>query len=317
MFPISMARQLAALLLCAGLAGLAVAAVPLQHKEAAMQCAGRRISVEADCFAESSRMLCTRQAIRFFGADGKALGAREFHSSPLEGEAYPVVEEGFGELSCVQTEDKQQFLVALMDNGGNCDQCEWIDVYSVDGVLLGNTRNQQKGSAVVKRAIAAAYDAWLKHVLARTSLGQFYRDDGAHASGIKAAAGAPFVCPFTAPGKVDYAMSVVVFKELSRTFHAALGPQGKDFGDPKVAASRIDPEKMAALAEASGCAALLDEQASCATYFDTELGNPLSVLTSMKKTAPLRRQYEEALAHLARPDFRRAAQFCMKLVGRR
>jgi hypothetical protein len=143
----------------------------------------------------------------------------------------------------------------------------------------------------------------------------------AHAVEVKPAAAA-FSCPFAGPvtRQVAYEVRMTVYNELVRTFEAALGPLAKNIGDPnvaaKAAATRVDTARMAALAEASGCAALLDERSSCANFFDTELGDPLSVFTSMKKTAPLRKQYEEALAHLSRPDFKRAAQFCMKLVGR-
>jgi hypothetical protein len=133
----------------------------------------------------------------------------------------------------------------------------------------------------------------------------------------------PFACPFTGPvtTKVDYEVRMAIYNELVRTYEAALGPFAKNMDDPRVAAkaeaTRVDPARMAELAEVSGCAALLDERSSCSAFFDTELGDPLSVITSMKKTAPLRRQYEDAIAHLARPDFKRAAAGCIKRVGKR
>jgi hypothetical protein len=142
----------------------------------------------------------------------------------------------------------------------------------------------------------------------------------AHAHEVTPAA-APFSCPFKnmAPTHVDHAVLMTVYNELVRTYKDALGPLAKDIGDPKVAAkaaaSTVDARKMAALAEVSGCAALIDEHGSCAQFFDPELGDPLSVFTSMKKTSPLRKQYEQAIAKLGRPDFKRAAQACMKLVG--
>jgi hypothetical protein len=98
-----------------------------------------------------------------------------------------------------------------------------------------------------------------------------------------------------------------------------MGPKAKEIGDPKVmnraSTTRIDDGKMAALAEVSGCAALIDIHSSCASYFDPELGGPLSVFMSMKKRSVLRRQFEDAIAHLARADYKRAAQACIKLVG--
>lgn len=136
-------------------------------------------------------------------------------------------------------------------------------------------------------------------------------------------AAVPFACPFTGPvtKKVDHEVRMTVYNELVRTFQAALGPLANNMGDPKVAAKaatlRVDPVRMAALAEVSGCAALVDQRSSCAAYFDTELGDPLSAFTSMKKSAPLRRQYEDAIAHLKRADFKAAAQDCMQRVGKK
>lgn len=133
---------------------------------------------------------------------------------------------------------------------------------------------------------------------------------------------APFACPYSkdvAPHKVPYDVRMKVHDELVRRFDDAFGHHPDGFGDPKVAAkvaaTRIDDRKMAALAEVSGCAALFDADGACAQFYDPELGDPLSVIMSMKKKAVLRRQFEDAIAHLERPDYKRAAQACIKLVG--
>jgi hypothetical protein len=158
-----------------GLAGSALAAAPLQHKSASMQCLDRRMTVEADCFPHSSFTMCTRQTIRFSAANGKALGARSFKASPLKGADYPVVDEQFGELSCVETAARNRFVVALMDNGGNCEQCEWVDVYSLDGVLLGSTRHGKKVSAELDAAMTAAFSTGGKGVIKQQALIDLYK----------------------------------------------------------------------------------------------------------------------------------------------
>lgn len=179
MLTIFIRPQLAAAVLGLGMAGLAVAA-PLSHKSTTMQCADRRIEIEADCFKFAAyTTLCTRQSIRFVGPGGKSLNARVFQSAPLKNADYPVVADKFGELSCVETADKQKFLVALMDNGGNCEECEWNDVYSTDGVLLGSTRDRKPRNAAVDSAVAAAYDKKARRVLGRQSLTNFYQDSSA------------------------------------------------------------------------------------------------------------------------------------------
>jgi hypothetical protein len=111
-----------------------------------------------------------------------------------------------------------------------------------------------------------------------------------------------------------------VLGALDNAFDAAVGPDGKHVDQPKVvnklAATRVAETKMAALAEVSGCAALIDVRSSCALYYDPELGDPLSVFMGMKKSAPLRRQFEAAIARLPDGEPKRAAQSCIKLVGR-
>lgn len=173
-------KRVLALLLSLGMAGAASAAAPLQEKKISMQCSDRKITVEAACFQYAgSIMACTRQSIRFFGADGKPLGARVFPAKPLKGADYPVIPEQFGELSCVETKTKEKFVVATMDNGGNCDECEWNDVYSLDGTLVGTTLDKKKNNASLKAAIDAAYDEHAKHVLNQQQLYRLYDNTGA------------------------------------------------------------------------------------------------------------------------------------------
>lgn len=142
---------------------------------------------------------------------------------------------------------------------------------------------------------------------------------GTAQAGMQTPAAASFACPYTgkAPDDIPYDTMIGVYKALVARYKDALGPAATDIGDPKVAAkvasSRID----GALAEVSGCAALIDIRNSCAQFFDPELGDPLSVFMDMKRSAPLRRQFEDAIAHLARPGDRRAAQACIERVGRK
>lgn len=166
------------------LTGSALAASPLQEKNATLQCADRRVTVEGTCFQHIGPvMMCTQQAIRFFDAAGKPLGARIFPSTPTKGIPYPTVEEQFGELNCVETKTKEKFVVATMDNGGNCERCEWIDVYSLDGALVGSTRDNkiksQSKNARMDAAIGAAYGEHAKHILSRQPLTGFYENTSA------------------------------------------------------------------------------------------------------------------------------------------
>ncbi|WP_322403907.1 hypothetical protein [Massilia luteola] len=137
------------------------------------------------------------------------------------------------------------------------------------------------------------------------------------------ASSSSYVCPVKniATKKVTREMGVDVLNALNKAFDAALGSNAKHVDQRKIvnklAATRVDEAKMMALAEVSGCAALIDVDSSCALYYDPELGDPLSVFMGMKKSAPLRKQFEEAVAHVPDLEQRRAAQTCIKLVGKR
>lgn len=133
---------------------------------------------------------------------------------------------------------------------------------------------------------------------------------------------AGFVCPVksVAGPKVEHHVVIDILDALNKAFDAALGPDAKHVDQPKVAnklaMTRVDDAKMAALAEVSGCAALVDVRSSCALYYDPELGDPLSVFMDMKKSSPLRKQFEAAVARLPDGEPKRAAQSCIKLVGK-
>ena len=45
-----------------------------------------------------------------------------------------------------------------MDNGGNCESCEWVDVYSWDGALIGSERAGKPKVKGIDEAVAAAFD---------------------------------------------------------------------------------------------------------------------------------------------------------------
>jgi len=289
------------------MSGMSAAAAPLQHRSASMQCLDRRVAVDADCFTDGgARMMCTRQALRFFDARGQALEARVFAPEPKQkGDDYPLVEARFGALSCVDTAAGDKLVLARMDNGGNCEQCEWVDVYALDGKLLGSTRAGGKRKAI-------AYPK-TRRVLTEQSLAGMYM---AKAVAPVAAQACPVKLPI---GKSSFADDTKVFEALTKAFDGAIGPDAHRLYEDKVmaklAASHLDEDRMAVLAAASACAALLDEHASCAQYYDPEYGNPLGVFMSMKKSAPVRRQFEAAVARVPDPNQRRAAQYCIKLVG--
>jgi len=154
----------------------------LQHKSASLQCLDRKIELQADCFQEDGvpGLSCTRQSLRFSNAaDNKILSSRIFKTAPKDADQdYPVVPDKINDLVCVATPQDEKYIVTKIDNGGNCDQCEWAEVYSWDGILIGSDRDKKKKNIVVKAAVAAAFGAKTKKIIDKKDLTNFYQGAG-------------------------------------------------------------------------------------------------------------------------------------------
>lgn len=153
------------------------AATPFEHKSAQLVCKGRTVALEAQCFPAMGRMLvCNQQSLNFSNAaEGKKLGARVF-TPDEENDAfdYPAIEEKVGRLACVETAAKETYVVARMYNGGSCQSCEWFDVYTSDGKLIGSNRDRKIRNKQVDAAVDAVFDEKAKRVISENLLEDFY-----------------------------------------------------------------------------------------------------------------------------------------------
>ena len=142
------------LLLAAGLAQSAFAAAkaPLLKRSAVMQCADRKIELKGDCFKQDEivGMSSTRQRLSISDAStGQELGSQVFKPVPLKaGDAYPMIAERLSDATCVETPAKEKFIVIMMSTGGNCGECEWQQLYTWDGKVLGSSLNARKDPAI-------------------------------------------------------------------------------------------------------------------------------------------------------------------------
>ena len=91
---------------------------------------------------------------------------------------------------------------------------------------------------------------------------------------------------------------------------------GKDWAYQTLPAKRIDPKAMEEIAAIAGCAAILDRSA-CSKFFDPEFGGNLTVFTALGTKAPIRKQFDDAIAALPSAEARKAAQYCVKLVAKK
>lgn len=161
--------------LAASLVTSFAAAAPALAKSETLQCQDRTIVLEASCFELISprRLSCASQRLTVSDASGKVLKVREFATMKVQGGA-SVVPEQFGEIACVATRGGGKFIVADMDNGGNCDDCEWSEVFDWNGAAVGSNRDKQLKTPVVKEALEAAVGKNGGRVIAKTDLPGFY-----------------------------------------------------------------------------------------------------------------------------------------------
>lgn len=174
---------LPAALCCALLASVAngaSAAKPAlsDSKSAVLQCQDRTIELKADCLRSDDAMggMCTRQSLTFKDGAGRLIGQRVFTPQPKAAEDGVVpVEEKVSEVACVATPRGAKYIVARMGNGGNCDRCEWVEVFGWDGSTVGSDRDKNKRNPMVTEASQAAFGDDARKLIKKADWNGFYR----------------------------------------------------------------------------------------------------------------------------------------------
>lgn len=281
---------------------------PLSQRSAALQCADRKIELKGSCYKEEGYpgQSCTSQRLSIRdAASARELGGQSYKAAPLQpGDAYPIVAEKIGEVVCTETPARQKVIVVKVSNGGNCDECEWADVFDWDGAPLGSSRD--KKNAVAAAAVKTAFDKKGKK-LGQGDLSNLYFG--------------------SEPAAEEYApfglscRDVAHDSERPQKISASLGKRyaalwGKDWIKRPTPPQTIDPKAMEEIAAIAGCAAMMDQE-SCTAFYDPEYGGEVSIFSDLSTKVPLRRQFNAAIAALPDERPRKAAQYCLKLVGKK
>jgi hypothetical protein len=151
---------------------------PAIMKKASLDCEDRTIVLEATCSdVYGPRLLaCSKQTLTVMDRASHAVQtAREFKPVPGTGDDPPMIEEKIGTLSCTRSQAGERYIVAAMFNGGNCEECEWNDLYDWDGKLIGSDRDRKKPNALLKE-LAADVRQRPDGVIARDELEGFYSE---------------------------------------------------------------------------------------------------------------------------------------------
>lgn len=296
---------------CVAQTAYAAGKVPLVPRTAAMQCADRKIELKADCFKQEgiAGLSCTRQRLSIIDAGtGRELGSHTFQPAPLQkGDAYPLISEHLGDVSCKETPAKEKFIVIMMSNGGNCEQCEWQQLYTWDGKVLGSSIDAKK-DPVISAALKGAENKKSK------TLGAGDLSLSSAATNVLASEPySPYGLRCVAGTKTYDADTTRIADSLKSRYERAWG---KDWMGKPVPRQRIDPQLMGEIAAISGCAAIIDEPA-CANFFSPEIGGEFYMFAEFGSKVPLRKQFDEAVTALPPSEGKAAVQRCMKLVAKK
>jgi len=130
-----------------------------QVKRATLDCDDRTIALAATCspLNGAGLLACTEQSLTVTERPGGAVkGARQFTPQPAVDGDPPLVEEKIGALSCERSSTAKRYIVADMFNGGNCEECEWQEVYDWDGKLVASNRDRKKPDPLFKELAGGA-----------------------------------------------------------------------------------------------------------------------------------------------------------------
>lgn len=148
-------------------------------KGATMECADRKVVLESTCLEAVGDALlqCTRQTLAVSdNATEKVLNTRTFATQAPKGDVPALVEEKIAEMTCVTSKAGQKYIVTAMINGATCETCEWNEVYSWDGVLVGSDRDKKIKLPAVDEAVGAVADKDVDRVTGSNDMAGFYSE---------------------------------------------------------------------------------------------------------------------------------------------
>jgi hypothetical protein len=152
---------------------------PAILKKASLDCEDRTIVLEATCSdVYGPRLLaCSKQTLTVMDRASHAVQtAREFKPVPGTDDDPPMIDEKIGTLSCTRSQAGERYIVAAMFNGGNCEECEWHELYDWDGKLIGSDRDRKKPNALLNKLADDLYER-PDGAIARNELKGFYSEN--------------------------------------------------------------------------------------------------------------------------------------------
>ena len=151
-------------------------------KSANAVCGDRKIVVDANCLDlyGGGMLSCTSQSIKIYeDGSGKLLGTKTYGVVKGEGDEPATVDGKISELTCVTAKSGDKYIVTSMYNGGNCEQCEWHELYSWDGADLGSDRDRKVKNKALRTALDAINEKDVDNTTGSVNMEGFYRDDTA------------------------------------------------------------------------------------------------------------------------------------------
>lgn len=112
-----------------------------------MKCGTNTIKLVTSCVGPRETAFCSKQIISFY--DDKMHNVKDIyyhHKKDQHDQSF------IAEATCFKL--RQQFLISLFNtNFSNCDSCEWIDLFDLNGSYIGSTKGISNDNNIVVKKI--------------------------------------------------------------------------------------------------------------------------------------------------------------------
>ncbi len=110
-------------------------------KRQVLLCSAANVEVITSCVEPRETAFCSSQKVIFGGAPNAKVIEYTHHRPRYADQSF------IASASCTEIDGKP-YIVLGSTNFGNCDDCEWVDVYTIDGRYIGSTKGMTIDSKV-------------------------------------------------------------------------------------------------------------------------------------------------------------------------
>ncbi|WP_298438897.1 hypothetical protein [Geobacter sp.] len=147
---VAMILSLTALLLISNFSGYAVAQTQTYSRKGTLNCGKAIIEITSSCLDINTNFpMCSEQKITIIDKITNKTTTTNTSSDSYIDEALTGYKGGklldglATSWQCANGKENKAYLVLDFANGGNCEYCEWTEIYDLSGKIIASTKNKK------------------------------------------------------------------------------------------------------------------------------------------------------------------------------